>query len=196
MILILYSKISKNDSIFAALTTTIYKRHGRETYKQIIILTILLLSRLLYITEGKYWNQLKKFRKFRDVLSSGSHETGSTAKKVTASDSVKKYVCGCVCVCVCMCVCDAFLLASISPYISKVHGHFWLKFGMELSIYGTLMLLNFCGDWGKGLGARAKLLWVSKKTFGNQSFRYLSNIKVGQKNFSQKPPPSPKNSKK
>ena len=26
-------------------------------------------------------NQLKKFRKFRDVLSSGSHETGGTAKK-------------------------------------------------------------------------------------------------------------------
>ena len=44
---------------------------------------------LLFITEGKYWNQLKKFRKFRDVLSSGSHETGSTAKKVTASDSTK-----------------------------------------------------------------------------------------------------------
>ena len=42
-----------------------------------------------YITEGKYWNQLKKFRKFRVVLSSGSHETGSTAKKVTASDSAK-----------------------------------------------------------------------------------------------------------
>ena len=46
-----------------------------------------LLSRLLYITDGRYWNQLKKFRKFLDVLSSGSHETGSTAKKVTASDS-------------------------------------------------------------------------------------------------------------
>ena len=41
------------------------------------------------ITEGKYWNQLKKFRTFRDVLSSGSHETGSTAKKVTTSDSAK-----------------------------------------------------------------------------------------------------------
>ena len=41
------------------------------------------------ITEGKYWNQLKKFRKFRGVLSSRSHETGSTAKKVTASDSAK-----------------------------------------------------------------------------------------------------------
>ena len=37
---------------------------------------------LLFITEGKYWNQLMKFRKFRDVLSSGSHETGGTAKKV------------------------------------------------------------------------------------------------------------------
>ena len=84
---------------------------------------VLLHSRLLYITEGKYWNQLKKFRKFRDVLSSGSHETGSTAKKVTASDSAKpgphinvffcqgsrvrveigtksEKVCMCVCVCV------------------------------------------------------------------------------------------------
>ena len=39
------------------------------------------------ITEGKYWNQLKKFRTFRDVLSPGSHETGNRAKKVTASDS-------------------------------------------------------------------------------------------------------------
>ena len=41
------------------------------------------------ITEGKYWNQLKKFRKFGVVLSSGSHEAGSTGKKVTASDSAK-----------------------------------------------------------------------------------------------------------
>ena len=41
------------------------------------------------ITEGKYGNQLKKIRKFRVVLSSGSHETGSRAKKVTASDSAK-----------------------------------------------------------------------------------------------------------
>ena len=49
---------------------------------------------------------------------------------------------------VCMRVCDAFLLASISPYISKVRSHFWLKFGMVTSIYGALMLLNFCGDWG------------------------------------------------
>ena len=39
-----------------------------------------LLSRLLYITEGKYWNQLEKIRKFRVVLSSRSRETGSTAK--------------------------------------------------------------------------------------------------------------------
>ena len=64
-------------------------------------------------------------------------------------------------VCVCVCVCDAFLLASISPYISKVRSHFWLKFGMVTSIYGALMLLNFCGDWGRGLGARTKLLGVS-----------------------------------
>ena len=57
-------------------------------------------------------------------------------------------------------VCDAFLLASISPCISKVHGHFWLKFGIVTSIYGALMLLNFCGDWGRELGARTKLLLV------------------------------------
>ena len=54
----------------------------------------ILLSRLLCITEGKYWNQLKKFRKFRDDLSSGSHETGSRAKKVTAPDSAKPGVTG------------------------------------------------------------------------------------------------------
>ena len=49
----------------------------------------LLLSRLLSTTEGRYGNQLKKIRKFRVVLSSGSHETGGTAKKVTVSDSAK-----------------------------------------------------------------------------------------------------------
>ena len=31
-----------------------------------------------------------------------------------------------------------------------VQSHFWLKFGMLTSIYGALMLLNFCGDWGGG----------------------------------------------
>ena len=78
------------------------------------------------ITEGKYCNQLEKIRKFRVVLSSGSHETGSRAKKVTASDLAKPRphthiiffsqgsrvrvemgtksakVCMYVCVCVCM----------------------------------------------------------------------------------------------
>ena len=58
-------------------------------------------------------------------------------------------------VCVCVCV-----LASISPYISKVRSHFWLKFGVVPSINGALMLLNFCEDWGRGLGARTKLLGV------------------------------------
>ena len=42
-----------------------------------------------------------------------------------------------------------------------VQSHFWLKFGRVLSINGELMLLNFCADWGRGLGARAKLLGVS-----------------------------------
>ena len=75
--------------------------------------------------------------------------------RVEMGTKVKKYVC------VYVCVCDAFLLASISPYISKVQSHFWLKFGMVTSIYGALMLLNFCGDWGRGLGARTKLLGIS-----------------------------------
>ena len=35
---------------------------------------------MFFITEGKYGNQLKKIRKFRDILSSGSHKTGSRAK--------------------------------------------------------------------------------------------------------------------
>ena len=96
---------------------------------------------------GKYGNQLEKIRKFRDVLSSGGHETGSTAKKVTASDLAKPG--------------DAFLLASISPCISKVRSYFWLKFGMVTSIYGAFMLLSFCGDWGRGLGARTKLFGVT-----------------------------------
>ena len=62
---------------------------------------------------------------------------------------------------VCVCVCDTFLLASISPCISKVHGHLWLKFGVVTSKYGALMLLNFCENWGRGLGDRTKLLDVS-----------------------------------
>ena len=141
----------------------------------------MLLSRLLYVTEGKYGNQLEKIRKFRVVLSSGSHETGSTGKKsdyiwfsqartphtfiflvqglrVCVEMGTKSEK---VCMCVCVCVCDAFLFVSISPYISKVRSHFWLKFGMVPSIYGALMLLNFCRSWGRGLGARTKLLGVS-----------------------------------
>ena len=50
---------------------------------------LLSLKKTSYITEGKYGNQVEKIRKFRVVLSSGSHETGSTAKKVTASESAK-----------------------------------------------------------------------------------------------------------
>ena len=58
----------------------------------------------------------------------------------------------------CVCVRDAFLLASISTYISKVRSHFWLKFGVVPSIYGALMLLNFCGDWGRGRGLELNFL--------------------------------------
>ena len=62
---------------------------GQEKARFLKVFFRILLSRLLFITEEKYGNQLKKFRKFRDVLSSGSHKTGSTAKKVTASESGK-----------------------------------------------------------------------------------------------------------
>ena len=47
------------------------------------------LYNLLHRQFSQCGNQLKKFLKFRVVLSSGSHETGSRAKKVTASDSAK-----------------------------------------------------------------------------------------------------------
>ena len=57
------------------------------------VLSILKILHVLngapYITEGKYGHQLDKIRKFRVVLSSGSHETGSKEIKVTASDSDK-----------------------------------------------------------------------------------------------------------
>ena len=110
-------------------------------------------------------------------MSSGSHETRGTAKKVTASDSAKpgphilpfflsqgsrvRVEMGTKSEKVCICVCDAFLLASISPYTFKVRSHFWLKFGTVPSIYGALMLLNFGEDRGRGLEARTKLLGVS-----------------------------------
>ena len=58
----------------------------------------------------------------------------------------------------CVCVYGPLFLASISAYISKVHGQFWLKFGMVTSIYGALMLLNFCGDWGRGWGLELNFL--------------------------------------
>ena len=114
----------------------------------------ILLSRLLYVTEGKYWNQLKKFRKFRVVLSSGSHETRSTAKKVTASDSAKP-----------------------GPHIHifffhlGVHGHFWLKFGRVLSVYGPLMLLNFVEIGVGGWGLELNFLWFQiEETFWEAKF--------------------------
>ena len=69
---------------------------------------------------------------------------------------------------VCMCVCVWRFFVGV--YISKVRSHFWVKFGMAPSIYRALMLLNFCGDWGRGLGARTKLLGVSnwRKLLGSK----------------------------
>ena len=111
---------------------------------------VILLSRLLFITEGKYWNQLKKFR---DVLSSGSHETGGTAKKVTASESTKPGP-----------HTHIFFLSQGSRVSvemgTKSEKYVCVCGGGVLSIYGALMLLNFCGDLGRGLGVRTKLLGV------------------------------------
>ena len=100
-------------------------------------------------------------------------------------------------VCMCVCVCDAFLLASISPYISKVRSHFWLKFGRVLSIYEALMLLNFCGNRGRGLVARTKLLKVSnwKKLLGSKVLGIYLKLSLAIK-FILKPIPVPKKSKK
>ena len=87
-----------------------------------------------------------------------------------------------------MYVCDAFLLEYISPYISKVQSHFWLKFGRVISIYGALMLLNFCGDWRLELISLNLLGFQIEENFGKQSFRCLSKIKFGLKNFYQNHP--------
>ena len=44
----------------------------------------------------------------------------------------------------CVCVCDAFLLASISAYISKVQSHFWKSgLGLELNFLGFQIEENF-----------------------------------------------------
>ena len=74
-----------------------------------------------------------------DSAETRPHTLGSR-ERVEMTTTSEKYVC----------VCGAFVLASISAYISKVKSHFWLKFGMGLSIYGALMLLNFCGNRGRG----------------------------------------------
>ena len=79
---------------------------------------------------------------------------------------------------------------SISPYISKVQSHFWLKFGMVTSIYGALMLFNFCGDWGRGLGATTKLLKVSnwRKFLGSKVFSIYLKLSLAKKIFPQNHP--------
>ena len=105
-----------------------------------------LLSRLLYITEGKYGNQLEKFRV---VLFPGSHGTGSTTNKVTESDSAKP---------------GAHIRIFFLSQGSRVRvemGTNSEKVCRVLSIYGALMLFNFCGDRGSGLRARTQLLGVS-----------------------------------
>ena len=60
------------------------------------------------------------------------------------------------------------------------------------------MLLNFCGDRGKGSGARTKRLGVSncRKLLGSKVLGIYLKLSLAKKNFSPKPPPPPKNSKK
>ena len=69
--------------------------------------------------------------------------------------------------------------------ISKVHGHFWLKFGMVTSIYRALMLLNFCKNRGRGLGARTKLFGVSnwRKLLGSKVLGICLKLSLAKKNF-------------
>ena len=132
----------------------------------------------------------------------GAMKLGVQQKKVTASDSSKsgphihsfflsqgsrvRVEMGTKSEKVCMCM-WRFFVGVYSPYISKVRSHFWLKFGMVTSIYGALMLLNFCGDWGRGLGARAKLLWVSnwRKLLESKVLGICLKLSLAKKIFPQ-----------
>ena len=71
---------------------------------------------------------------------------------------------------------------------------FWCQ---NISIYGALMLLNFCGDWRSGLGARTKLFKVSdwKKLLGSKVLGICLKLSLAKK-FFPKNHPRPKNSKK
>ena len=81
-------------------------------------------------------------------------------------------------------------MASILPYISKARSHFWLKFGRVLSIYRALMLLNFCGNRGRGLGARTKPFGVSNgmKLLGSKALSICQKLSLVKKIFPQNHP--------
>ena len=52
------------------------------------------------------------------------------------------------------------------------------------------MLLNFCGDWERGLGARTKLLGVSncRKLLGSTVLGIYLKLSLAKKNFPQNHP--------
>ena len=58
------------------------------------------------------------------------------------------------------------------------------------SIYEALMLLNFCGDWGRGLGARTKLFRISncRKLLGSKVLGICLKLSLAKKNFPQNHP--------
>ena len=64
----------------------------------------------------------------------------------------------------------------ISAYISKVNGHFLLKLGRVPSIYGALMLLNFCGNQGRRLGTGTKLFGISKSIKLFDFFTFVDSL--------------------
>ena len=89
----------------------------------------MLLSRLLYVTEGTIGISSRNLENFEMFCPLGAMKLGVQQKKLL----------------------HLIQLSQDSTYI----------FGRVLSIYGALLLLNFCGDRGRGLGARTKLLGVS-----------------------------------
>ena len=72
-----------------------------------------------------------------------------------------------------------------------------VKFGMVTSMYGALMLLNFCGDWRRGLGASTKLFGGSnwRKLLGSKVLGICLKLSLAKKIYPQTTPAS-KNFKK
>ena len=100
-------------------------------------------------------NQFEKILKFRVVLSTSGLDICRRGIKVTACDFAE------IAFHVHIFVLGSGVMGTCRN--DKVQTHIWLKFGRmpSIYIYGALMVLNFCGNRGWGLGTRAKLLGVS-----------------------------------